>query len=59
VVARRGSALDAESLAAFVTGRLAHFEIPTRWWIWTDQLPANDAGKVDKRRLRETWPESA
>jgi long-chain acyl-CoA synthetase len=59
VVARRGSALDEESLAAFLTGRLAHFEIPTRWWIWTDQLPANDAGKVDKRRLRETWPPCA
>jgi long-chain acyl-CoA synthetase len=56
VVARRGSTLDAESLAAFLSGRLAHFEIPTRWWLWTDQLPANDAGKVDKRRLRETWP---
>jgi long-chain acyl-CoA synthetase len=56
VVARRGSALDAESLATFLSGRLAHFEIPTRWWLWTDQLPANDAGKVDKRRLRESWP---
>jgi long-chain acyl-CoA synthetase len=59
VVARRGSALDTDSLAAFLSGRLAHFEIPTRWWLWTEQLPANDAGKVDKRRLRETWPPRA
>jgi len=56
VVARRGIALDAQTLSAFLGGRLAHFEIPTNWWFWTEQLPANDAGKVDKQRLRQTWP---
>ena len=56
VVARHGVALDVQELAQFCAGRLAHFEVPTRWWLWTEQLPANDAGKVDKRTLRATWP---
>jgi long-chain acyl-CoA synthetase len=56
VVARHGVTLDAQELATFAAARLAHFEVPSRWWLWTEQLPANDAGKVDKRRLRESWP---
>jgi long-chain acyl-CoA synthetase len=36
--------------------RLAHFEIPTRWWLRTEPLPTNDAGKIDKRCLLATWP---
>ena len=56
VVARHGVTLDARELAAFAAARLARFEVPSRWWLWTEQLPANDAGKVDKRRLRESWP---
>jgi long-chain acyl-CoA synthetase len=58
VVAKRDGALDAAGLAAFAAGRLAHFEVPTQWWLHPGPLPANDAGKVDKRRLLAAWPDS-
>jgi long-chain acyl-CoA synthetase len=56
LVARPGTTLDPEVVARFAADRLAHFEVPTRWWLWSDPLPTNDAGKVDKRALRASWP---
>lgn len=56
VVARAGATLDPAALRAFLEKRLAHFEIPSRWWMRDEPLPTNDAGKIDKRRLRATWP---
>ncbi|MFG1924497.1 class I adenylate-forming enzyme family protein [Cryptosporangium sp. NPDC048952] len=35
---------------------LAHFAVPTRWWIRNEPLPVNDAGKVLKPTLIATWP---
>jgi long-chain acyl-CoA synthetase len=44
-----------EELSAFVRGRLAHFEVPSRWWVHDGELPKNDTGKILKRTLREQW----
>jgi long-chain acyl-CoA synthetase len=44
-------------LRAFLAGRLAHFEVPTRWWLRSEPLPVTDIGKVAKNVLRDSWPE--
>jgi long-chain acyl-CoA synthetase len=56
IVARTGTAPAADVLAEFAAGRLAHFEVPARWWLRDEPLPVNDAGKVDKRALKAAWP---
>jgi long-chain acyl-CoA synthetase len=56
VVPRTDADIDLGALKAFMAQRLAHFEIPTRWWLRTEPLPTNDAGKIDKRCLLATWP---
>jgi long-chain acyl-CoA synthetase len=48
---------DLSGVEVHCRSRLAHFEVPTRWWIRTEALPTNDAGKLDKRTLRKIWPE--
>jgi long-chain acyl-CoA synthetase len=58
VVVRPGSAVTAEALRAHAASRLAHFEVPTRWWIRTEPLPTNAVGKVLKRQLRAQWPQA-
>ena len=50
-----GAAAGDEELTAFLRTQLAHFELPTRWWLREDELPKNDAGKILKQRLREEW----
>ena len=47
-----------ESVLAHAASRLAHFEVPTRWWIRTEPLPTNAVGKVLKRQLRAEWPQA-
>ncbi|MGH8998916.1 MAG: class I adenylate-forming enzyme family protein [Acidimicrobiia bacterium] len=56
VLPRAGVDTGAEELAAFLRARLAHFEVPTRWWFTDEPLPTNEAGKVDKRSLKSKWP---
>ena len=56
VVVRAGSMISPHELATFLRGTLAHFEIPSRWWIREERLPCNHSGKVDKRLLAATWP---
>jgi acyl-CoA synthetase (AMP-forming)/AMP-acid ligase II len=46
-------AVDEDALIAHCRGRLAGFKKPTRI-IFVDELPRNAAGKVLKRRLRDT-----
>lgn len=53
----RGGGTDLSGVEAHCRSRLAHFEVPTRWWIRTEPMPTNDAGKVDKRALRALWPQ--
>ena len=52
--ARARLAADAEALAAelqdHVKARLSKYKYP-RWVVFVDELPRNDRGKVDKRRL--------
>lgn len=48
-----------EELTAFAAQRLGHFEVPSRWWLRTDPLPTNAAGKVLKRELVAAWPRGA
>ncbi len=42
-------------LEDFVRPHLAHFAVPSKWWIQSENLPTNDAGKVLKRELQSTW----
>jgi acyl-CoA synthetase (AMP-forming)/AMP-acid ligase II len=52
------ASVSAEDLAAFSRTQLPNHEVPTDWWLLTDQLPMTEAGKVDKRKLNATWPSS-
>jgi long-chain acyl-CoA synthetase len=56
VLPRAGASLDPEQLADWVAGKIAHFAVPSRWWISEEPLPMTDAGKADKKRLREIFP---
>jgi long-chain acyl-CoA synthetase len=46
----------AADLEPYAAQRLAHFAVPTKWWIRREPLPINDSGKVLKRELRARWP---
>jgi long-chain acyl-CoA synthetase len=48
--------VSAQDLAEFGRTHLANHEVPTDWWLMTDQLPMTEAGKVDKRKLSASWP---
>jgi long-chain acyl-CoA synthetase len=56
VVVRPGLEVTAEQLRAHAASSLAHFEVPSIWWIRTEPLPTNVVGKVLKRELRAGWP---
>ena len=53
--AREGSSLDAEALAAFLSGRLAPFKLPARVWRTDEPLPRLGSEKVDKVALRQRY----
>ncbi|MEO3858611.1 class I adenylate-forming enzyme family protein [Acrocarpospora sp. B8E8] len=55
VVIRNGATVTAEDLRSQVSGDLARFQVPTRWWIRTELLPTNPQGKVRKAELLATW----
>jgi long-chain acyl-CoA synthetase len=59
VVVSAGSRLSAAELAEYVRAKLAYFEVPSRWWIRTEALPHNDAGKLVKRLVAQDWQDSA
>jgi long-chain acyl-CoA synthetase len=50
------ASVSAQDLAEFARTHLPNHEVPTDWWLLTDQLPMTEAGKVDKRKLNATWP---
>jgi acyl-CoA synthetase (AMP-forming)/AMP-acid ligase II len=58
VVPLAGHDLDEADLTAHVKERLAYFKVPSRWFVRTDPLPRNAAGKVVRadvlRSLGET-----
>jgi acyl-CoA synthetase (AMP-forming)/AMP-acid ligase II len=57
-VVRRDPALTADELVAWTDGLLAGYKRPRRVLL-LDELPRNAAGKVLRRRLRETTAEGA
>jgi long-chain acyl-CoA synthetase len=52
----RSTPVSAQDLADFGRTHLANHEVPTDWWLMSDQLPMTEAGKVDKRKLSASWP---
>lgn len=58
LVAREGSRLDIDDLAAFCAGSLADYERPRRWLV-LDELPKNPMGKILKNELRSRLAEAA
>ncbi|WP_236795202.1 class I adenylate-forming enzyme family protein [Amycolatopsis sp. GM8] len=59
VVVASSPAPKTGELTAFAAERLGHFEVPARWWLRTEPLPTNAAGKVLKRELVAGWPPEA
>jgi len=59
VTSRPGSAPTEDLLRSFLRGRLAHFEVPTRWLIGGDPLPTLPGEKVDKAALRRRFTTQA
>jgi long-chain acyl-CoA synthetase len=53
---RAGASVGEQELTQYVSGRLASFEVPSRWWLTGEQLPMTDAGKADKKQLRVIFP---
>jgi acyl-CoA synthetase (AMP-forming)/AMP-acid ligase II len=51
VVTVRSSSLRVADMDAMARQHLAHFEVPTKWWISHAPLPTTASGKVDKPRL--------
>jgi acyl-CoA synthetase (AMP-forming)/AMP-acid ligase II len=43
--------LTAQQIQDQLRGKVASFAVPSRWRLQKEQLPTNDAGKVDKRAL--------
>jgi long-chain acyl-CoA synthetase len=43
-------------LENYARSRLAHFEVPQRWWLRSGGLPINAAGKIVKSQLVTEWP---
>ena len=53
VVLRPGTKVTVDELADHVRQRLAAFNVPTHFWLRSEPLPHNPAGKVLKRELRD------
>jgi long-chain acyl-CoA synthetase len=56
VSVRRGHDVTQAELERHLRARLASFEIPRRWWLTADPLPANASGKNAKADIRAAWP---
>jgi len=55
VTVAAGELPSVAELDTWARENLAHFAVPARWWIRAT-LPTNDAGKILKRELVESWP---
>jgi long-chain acyl-CoA synthetase len=56
IVLRPGVDATAQDLRTHAAGKLARFEIPSRWWLTHEALPTNATGKVLKRDVAAHWP---
>jgi steroid-24-oyl-CoA synthetase len=55
VVLRPGAATAVADLAGHVTGSLARFERPAKWWLRSAPLPTGASGKILRREVRQEW----
>lgn len=55
VVLRPGAVLTVADLARYVTGSLAGFERPSKWWCRGAPLPTGPSGKILRREVRAEW----
>ncbi|GLZ15781.1 fatty acid--CoA ligase [Actinomadura sp. NBRC 104425] len=55
VVLRPGASTTREDLLEHVSGVLASFERPSKWWRWDSPLPTNATGKVLRREVQDLW----
>ncbi len=53
IVVRDSETLTADSLRAFLEGRVAKFWIP-EYWVFTSEIAKTSVGKIDKKSLRAT-----
>jgi fatty-acyl-CoA synthase len=58
VVLREGASLDADTIRAWLDGRVARFWLPERW-AFIDEVPKTSVGKFDKKVLRTRYAEDA
>jgi acyl-CoA synthetase (AMP-forming)/AMP-acid ligase II len=58
VVYRGEQPPDPADLTAFLKGKLAYFEVPTRWQIQRDRLPTLAGEKIDKKTLRTAFADT-
>jgi acyl-CoA synthetase (AMP-forming)/AMP-acid ligase II len=52
---RRLTFAELDTLRTHLSASLAHFEVPSRWWIRSEPLPRNATGKIIKAALRSEW----
>lgn len=57
VVARDGMTVDADSVRAFCSERLADYKVPESVTILSERLPRNSNGKIHKPTLRSMLPQ--
>jgi long-chain acyl-CoA synthetase len=57
ILLRPGASTDIAELRSHAARSLAHFEVPTRWWLRRTPLPTNPAGKVLRREIANEWIE--
>lgn len=55
VVLQPGATASDADLARHVTGSLAKFERPTKWWRRSGPLPTGPSGKILRREVRQEW----
>lgn len=52
VVAKPGQTLSQPAITGFCEGKLARYKIP-KYVVMLNELPKNDAGKIDRKKLKE------
>jgi long-chain acyl-CoA synthetase len=50
-----GCLLRHPAVGRVAAGELAHFEVPTAWWLRHDPLPETASGKVEKATPASDW----
>jgi fatty-acyl-CoA synthase len=56
VVVLDGESVTADELREFLSGQVAHWQVPERW-AFIDEVPKTSVGKFDKKVLRKRFAE--